>query len=477
MDSRPLWKHQEVGIGAGLTWRDTGYFYEMGTGKTRTMIEVLRRRYAQENRVMNTLILCPIIVCQNWKNEFAQYSKVSPYAITILSGAGKKRVQTLVKAVGEDCRRNHIIICNYETMEMDEVVQLLLQWGIEILVCDESQRLKNPDSKRAKKVVAIADTTKHNYILTGSPILNSSQDIYMQFRVLDRGETFGKNFYSFRHKYFEDANARRKGTQGYFPKWEPKPFSFAEFQDSMSRKALRVLKSDCLDLPPLVRQSVLVPLSPEQVRMYKEMSKEYITWLKSKEDEPRAVLAQLAVTKALRLQQIVSGFAKDEAGKVHRLDSVPRMAVLEDLLVDLTPQHKVIVWSVFKENYVMIAELCTKLGLKYREIHGDIAQKDREQNMQDFRKEPEVRVMIANQGAGGVGVNLVEASYSIYYSKGFKLEDDLQSEARNYRGGSEIHEKITRIDLVAPDTIDDLISEALRNKQNVADNILSWKVG
>ena len=83
--------------------------------------------------------------------------------------------------------------------------------------------------------------------------------------------------------------------------------------------------------------------------------------------------------------------------------------------------------------------------------------------------------MIANQSAGGVGINLVEASYSIYYSKGFKLEDDLQSEARNYRGGSEIHTSVTRIDLVTPNSIDELVNEALASKQQISDNILGWK--
>jgi len=71
---------------------------------------------------------------------------------------------------------------------------------------------------------------------------------------------------------------------------------------------------------------------------------------------------------------------------------------------------------VFKENYKQIAEVCSSLAITYTEIHGEIKQSDRERNMEDFRKNPDVGVMIANQGAGGVGVNLIEASYAIYYS-------------------------------------------------------------
>lgn len=473
---KQLWKHQEHALSVGMCVRDLALFMEMGVGKSRTMIEILRRKYAEVNRVRRTLIFSPIIVCENWKREFAMYSKVNPRDIVVLTGPGKKRILTLLKELGQDLNANKIIITNYEAVENDDIFAILTQWNIEIIVCDESQRLKNPDSVRAKKVVTLADKTQHNYILTGTPILNSSSDIFMQFRILDRGLTFGKNFYTFRHEYFEDENARRKGTQGYFPKWVPKAHTFAALQDLISKSALRVLKSECLDLPPLVRQVVQAEMSAEQKRMYKEMMNEYITWLTTKKEEPRAVVAQLAVTKALRLQQIVTGFAKDENGSVHRLDSVPRLKVLEELLVDLTPHSKVIVWSMFKENYLMIAELCNKLGIKYREIHGDISHKDREQNMKDFRSEPDIKVMIANQAAASVGINLVEASYAIYYSKGFKLEDDLQSEARNYRGGSEIHDKVTRIDIVAKGTIDELITEALANKQSVADNILGWNL-
>ena len=115
------------------------------------------------------------------------------------------------------------------------------------------------------------------------------------------------------------------------------------------------------------------------------------------------------------------------------------------------------------------------MGRTYVELHGEISHKDRETNLTAFRGDPNVTVMIANQGAGGVGINMVEASYAIYYSKGFKLEDDLQSEARNYRGGSEVHDKVTRIDIVAAGTIDELITEALHSKQQIGNEILGWR--
>lgn len=474
--SRALWNHQVYAIRVAEVCDDLGLFFEQGTGKTRTTIEILRRRYAKRDRLMKTLILAPAIVCPNWKTEFGLYSKIRSKDIVVLTGSGKKRVQDFIKAVGSDLSEGKIIVTNYEAMQMDDLYLLLQGWKPEVLVCDESQRLKSPQSKRAKKVVALADNTLHNYLLTGTPILQSEMDIFMQFRVLDRGRTFGTNFFAFRNKYFFDKNAgMNKHT--HFPKWEARTDMHKELQDRIKSRAIRVLKKDCLDLPPLVRQEIGVTLSAEQVKAYREMYNDYITFVEDKHEVPRAVVAQMAVTKALRLQQIVSGFVTDEQGVTHRFKDVPRLDALKEILQDLVVdgKQKVIIWAVFKENYKMIAEVCDALGIKYAQIHGDIKHAEREAYMKEFRSNPEIGAMIANQGAGGVGINLVEAGYSIYYSKGFKLEDDLQSEARNYRGGSEIHEKVTRIDLVAYKTIDEATNEALYKKQSISDNILGWK--
>ncbi len=129
-------------------------------------------------------------------------------------------------------------------------------------------------------------------------------------------------------------------------------------------------------------------------------------------------------------------------------------------------------WSIFKENYLQIAEVCKRLGLTYTEIHGDIPPKDKFKNVDQFNEDPDTRILIGNPGAGGVGINLVPASYSIYYSRGFKLSDDLQSEARNYRKGSEIHAKITRINIICPGTIDELVAKSIMEKEAIGEAII-----
>lgn len=476
-----LWAHQKRAVAKALQ-PDTdclGIFYDIGTGKSRTAIEILRHICARHQQLQRTLILAPKIVLTNWKREIVKYSKILPKDVIVLVGPGTKRCKDFVEAVGNGgvLNKPKIVITNYESLTMDKLYSMLMSWNPEVIIGDEAHRLKNPEGKRSKAAIKLSDTSKYRYALTGTPILNSAMDIFNIFRFLDKGRTFGTSFWKFRAQWFEDTNIQWAGKQGYFPKYEPRVETYKELTKLIYQKALTAKKSECLDLPPFVRKEVFVELSPEQKRMYKEMKDDYIAWVEQFEDsnEKRAVVAQMAVTKALRLQQIVTGYAKTEDGEVHKIKDNPRLEALKELLEELHGGHKIIVWSVFHENYDDIARVCRDLKIDFAELHGRIPQKQRDENIARFCHQPECRVLIGNQSAGGIGINLVESDVSIYFSKNFSLEADLQSEGRNYRGGSERHGSVTRIDLVAEGTIDELIDEALKNKQAIGEQILTWK--
>lgn len=441
-------------------------------GKTRTTIETLRDKFTAESRLLRTIILCPQVVCENWRREILQFSKIDPKSVVVLRGTGKKReADFLENAYKAYVSQGRIFITNYETLLMPKVQQAFKDWKLEVLVCDESHRLKNPGSIRTKRAIELADLAKYRYILTGTPVLNSLMDIYSQFRVLDRGANFGNNFFVFRNMYFYNANAN-KPAHVTWPEWKIRPNMDSVISDIMGKHTMHVKKSECLDLPPLIRKKVFVELSKEQQKHYDSMKKHFVTFIKDK-----ACSAQLAITKGLRLQQIVSGFIKldpiaGEEGLELKLNENPRAEALADLLEDLAPAHKVIVWACFRENYSQIKEVCERLKIKYVELHGEVPQSRRQEAIDAFSKDPEVRVLIGNQGAGGVGLNLVAASYAIYYSRNFSLEQDIQSEARHYRGGSEIHNSVYRVDLVAQKTIDEEVLEALSQKTAMSEKVL-----
>jgi SNF2 family DNA or RNA helicase len=296
-------------------------------------------------------------------------------------------------------------------------------------------------------------------------------DIFAQYRILDGGTTFGKNYFIFRATYFVDRNAGMPASK-HFPDWRLREGALEQIHKLIQPSSMVVKKADCLDLPPLVKQTYYTALAKDQRRLYEDMKRDLIAYVGTD-----ACVATLAITKALRLQQIVSGYislTSDDGGDPRNVSikDNPRAETLKELLSEITPGAKCLVWAVFRENYATIRKVCESLGVRYVEVHGEVTAANRQKAVDAFNNEEDVRVFIGHPGSAGIGINLVSASYSIFYSRNFSLENDLQAEARNYRGGSEVHEKVTRIDLVAKDTIDELISEALAKKQTISDKVL-----
>jgi len=450
---------------------DYALFWEMGTGKTGGCINILRQRYYSAGSLLKTLILSPLITLENWKREFAMHSTIPEKDILVLNKSGKVKEKNLIEAT-RDLTRPMVIITNHESMQRKTFVELILEYAPTILVVDESHLFKNYKSVRAKNAVKIADICKYRYALTGTPILNSTADLFMQFRILDGGATFGKSFWKFRMTYFFDANAKWSGRPGHFPKWEERDDMAKELSEKIYAKAMRKTKEECLDLPPLIKETLDIALSPEQARLYKEMKRDFITWVESKKTEPQAVVATIALTKALRLMQIVCGFVTTEEGELIDLGMIPRLEATKDLLEQLTPNHKVIVWCSFKHNYKQLGDICEKLKIGHVFLTGDQNAAGKQESMDAFERQDEIRCIIANRRAGGIGVNLVSASYSIVYSRNFSLGEEKQSEARNHRGGSERHDKITKIELITRGTVDETVGIALEGKQKLSDMIL-----
>lgn len=460
-----LWEHQKRAIEKAKTMPHLALFWCPGVGKTLTTIRILADKYNGEKRVMKTLIVAPVIVLDNWKREFAMFApKLSQDRIFLLHGTKKEKI---LQEVLSEKDGNNIVVTNFETLLNEKIRKQLIHWCPEIMVVDESQRIKNPQSKRTKHVVTLAGLTKHRYILSGTPILNSPMDLFSQFLALDKGATFGKNFFSFRATYFYDANAGMPA-QSHFPDWRERKEMREHMNKLIYTVADRAIKEECLDLPDLVKQKIYVNLTPAQRKVYDELKEDFVSYVESS-----AVVADLAITKALRLQQIVAGYVKLEDDREMQFEETERIKALSELLEDITPSGKCIVWGVFKQNYGAIRRVCEALKIPYVEATGETSAKQKFENVDLFNNDPKIRVFIGNPAALGVGINLKAASHSIYFSRNFSLENQLQSEARNYRGGSiDLHSKITQIDIIAKNTIDEDVVNALDRKENVAEAIL-----
>jgi SNF2 family DNA or RNA helicase len=469
-----LWAHQSEAVKrAGDHY---ALFFEPGTGKTATLITILRKLFTKEHKVIPTLILCPPVVISNWAAEINQWSRIPSTKVIMLTGKGTDRLKKIHEAPWP-C----IFITNYETLSMPVVfdeLKMFLKSAPSALVLDESHKIKDISSKRSRLAIQLGDIAKYKYILTGTPVLRNFLDIFSQFRLMDGGQRFGTNFYTFRAKYFEDKN-RSMPQDKYFPNWQPRPGIAEEIKKIIAPVSMVVEKSKCLSLPPLVKKVIEVPMSYEQARLYASMKRDLVATIEDSQGNKKNSVAELAITKALRLQQIVSGHLRVEGENQSETDTIqikenPRRDALYEILKDVVPHYKVLVWAVFKANYHDIRDVCDYLKIEYAELHGEI--KNRDEEIRRFNDDEKCRVLIGHPGSGGIGVNLVAAAYSVFYSRSFSLEFDLQAEARNYRGGSERHASITRIDLVCPETIDEVVLKALASKQAMSDSILKEKL-
>ena len=468
-DNLSLWKHQTHGLNVilrrfGHGQQSFALFFEQGTGKTLTAICAIRMIWRITQKPMKTLILCPLIVVYNWEREFKQYAPEAVWSrVQCLTGTKAKRIKQF-NAPGKDIYITNIDAVN--TMFWQEHLATQ-EWSI--LVVDESQKFKTHNSQRTRALHRIVDRIPHKFLLSGTPILNSMQDIWAQFRIMS-SSIFPENFYVFRKRYFEDKNAGMP-KMSYFPNWLPKSDSAGKLAKIIEDHSMRVTKAEVLDLPPLVRQSVYVELKGEQKRLYREMEEHFITYIEKGE----ACVATIVLTKLLRCMQICNGLLPIEGKEDIKHIPCGKMDALAELLEDITPAHKVIVWANFIANYRDIEKVCEKLNIPWCTIRGGQTLENRQHEIDKFQHGPIYRVMIANQAAGGLGVNLTAASYMIYFSKNYSLNDDLQSEARAHRGGSEVHDKITRIDIITKDTIEEEVTEALRGKKELAALLLDIK--
>lgn len=486
------WSHQRESFGRAKDRDHFAFLYEPGCGKTKSSIDVCRYKFMKAGRILRTLTFAPPVVVPNWKDEWLKCSNLKPSDIILLQGSGKKRARDFEHYAFTDdptygrIPQGKIFVTNYEALLMPELYKLFQEWDPEVVKLDESHRCKSHASRRSKLMDGLCNPRHPKtkkllprpivYLLTGTPVLNSPMDIFFQWKLLDGGAAFGRHFTRFRARYFRDRNEGMKllaDRQRYFPKWEVCTEEqdlfdgVGEIREKMAPFSHAVKKEDCLDLPPLVTKTIPVELSRAQQKMYQEMKRDFITYM-----DGQAVTANIALTKALRLLQISSGFVKTEEGKEVTLDNTPRVKALEELLNDLCPSGKVLVWAVFKRNYDQIREVCERAGLGYTELHGEVASGARARNIQAFRTDPNVRVLIGHPGSGGIGVNLIEAPYMVYFSRGCSLEHDLQSQARNYRGGSEVHSRVTRYDLVAPGTLEEMVVKRLQSKQAISEAVL-----
>ena len=446
--------------------KDTyAYFMEMGTGKTKVLIDNLAMLY-DKGKVDGALIVAPKGVIGTWYNqELPAHLPDHIENVTVLwqSNINKKQKEKLDLLYQSD-HRLHILIMNVEAFSTDKgkkYAASFLRCHKSMTAIDESTTIKNPKAKRTKNILEIAKLAPYRRIMTGSPVTRNPLDLYTQCEFLDPRHLDFSSYYAFRNRYAEMKTMHVSGRSiqvvGGFRHLD-------ELADSLKPFSYRVLKQDCLDLPDKIYMKREIQLTPEQKKLYEQMRKEALATLNGK-----TVTTMTALTQLMRLHQITCGHFAADDGTVQEIKN-NRLAELLDVLEEI--EGKAIIWAHYQHDVRNIYKLLEDKYGPGSVVHyyGKTLPDQRDYAIKNFKENDRVRFFVGTPQTGGYGITLVQANTVIYYSNGYDLEKRMQSEDRAHRIGQK--KKVTYVDLIAEDTVDNKIVKSLRKKINIAAEVM-----
>ena len=452
--------------------RDTfAYFMEMGTGKTKVLIDNLAMLY-DKGRVNGALIVAPKGVVGTWYNqELPAHLPDHIENVTVLwqSNINKKQKENLKQFHNqENSHKLHILIMNVEAFSTEKGYS----WALSFLNChkglmaiDESTTIKNPKAKRTKHILNLSNKADYRRIMTGSPVTKNPLDLYAQCQFLDIHHLGHDSYYSFRNRYALMKSANISGRSinlvvGYQ--------NLSELSDKLKPFSYRVLKEDCLDLPDKVYMKREIQLTPEQQKLYKQMRQEAIATLNGK-----TVTTMTALTQLMRLHQITCGHFSADDGSIQEVKN-NRLSELLDVLDEI--EGKAIIWAHYQHDVKNIFKILEDKYGPGSVVHyyGKTLPEQRDYAIKNFKTNDKVRFFVGTPQTGGYGITLVQANTVIYYSNGYDLEKRMQSEDRAHRIGQK--KKVTYVDIIAEDTVDTKIVKSLRKKIDIASKVLGEEV-
>ena len=455
--------HQSKALEMSWNKEVFAYFMEMGTGKSKVLIDNIAMLY-NAGKINGALIIAPKGVYKNWFDS--EIPTHLPDYIDKKIGLWRtdpnaKELKCLFK-VDPDL---HILIMNVEAFSTKKGVEFakkFLSCHTSLIGIDESTTIKNPQAKRTRAIIELGINSKYRRILTGSPVTKSPLDLFAQCYFLNPYLLGHESFYTFKVRY---AVTKQVNVSGRMIHLVVGYRNLGELSEKIKPFSYRVLKDDCLDLPKKTYTKRIIELTDEQKKLYKTMKEQAIAFLNGKVTSTATVMTQL-----MRLHQITCGHFKADDGSVQKIKNY-RIDELMDVLEEM--EGKAVIWAHYRNDIESIVEAITK---KYGEdsivtYYGDTSTNDRQKAIKKIQDpESSVRFLVGTPQTGGYGITLTGASTMIYYSNGYDLEKRQQSEARIDRIGQE--RPMTYVDIIAEGTVDDKIVQSLRKKVNIATEIM-----
>jgi hypothetical protein len=482
------WDHQDREF---LKSRDLfayALFWEQGTGKTKTALDTAAYLWSK-GKIRGLLVIAyPNGVHENWtRKEVPEHLPdwCERIAVAWDSTKGEKPLEVLYQANLDGDSRLRILTINVEALSTkrgEEVCRRFLMAFPSLVVVDESSSIKKISAQRSKAIIRLGGYAPYRRIMTGTA--GGPLNLFSQFLYLDEDILGFSSYYSYRARYAVLRALPTKTDHGGRPIQIVVNYQHTdELRAKIAPHSSRILKKDCLDLPPKVYLPPLeVKLTPQQKALYNQFTEELMA-----EFNGRIITAELAITRMLRHHQVVCGFMPpanvDDMGEPIEGGN-PRLDVLMKYVDTCIPwddelkrfdaelDTKMIVWANYRYN---IREITQAMTEKYGAgvaipFSGNTPSKLRYSLVERFQDpHSKVKFFVGNK-ALAYGWTLTLGRYNAYYSNNFDLEVRLQSEDRTHRGGQD--QSVSYMDLIARRTIDETIIKRLTTNFRLAGEVM-----
>lgn len=417
-------------------------------------------------KIRKVLIVAPTSVCAVWPKEFEDYAAF-PFTVRTMLGDKNKRLKELSDLQRFPYPHLKVAVINYESTWRDGIFEALEEYDADMIICDESQRIKTHDSEQSKAMHRLGDKARYKMILSGTPVQNEAVDIFSQYRFLD-STVFGQNFYTFRNRYAVMGGFNKKQIVAY------------RDLDQLIQKehsiAYRVTKDEALDLPEQTFENRYITMSPKERQIYDRIRRDSFAELQN----GGTITATTVLTKLLRLQQFTGGFLVEDDATKPQMVSRGKLDALSDILQDyvIEGKKKLVIFARFLPEVHEIEKLTEKMlkkhGMKAVSIYGEIKKELRGDIVQQFQTDPRTMVFIGQIDTAGTGITLTAADTCVYYSVNFNYATYSQSLSRIHRIGQ--RNCCNYIHLVVENSIDSQVLEALSKKEDLAKTVVdNWQ--
>ena len=448
-----------------MSGKGFGFLFEMGCGKTLTAIAVAGTGY-KLGHLRRVLIVAPTSVCAVWPKEFQEYADF-PYTVRTLLGTKAQRLKELDDLKKWPFPALLVAVINYESTWREGIFERLQAFDADLIICDESQRIKTFDAAQSKAMHRLGDCARYKLILSGTPVQNDAMDIFSQYRFLDP-TIFGQNYYTFRSRYAVMGGFNKKQVVGY------------RDMDELIRKehsiAYRVTKEEAVDLPEQTFENRIVALGKKERGIYNQLKRDSVAQLEG----GGQVTATTVLTRLLRLQQFTGGFLVEDEATRPQLVSRGKLDALSDILHDyvLEGRKKLVIFARFipevMEIIKLTGDMLGKAGKRCVSIYGDIPKEQRGDIVRQFQTDPDTMVIVGQIDTLGVGVTLTAADTCVYYSVNWNYATYEQSLSRIHRLGQK--HPCLYIHLITEKTVDETVMKALARKEDLAKTVVDdWR--